>query len=119
MTEINNNTSVNRAALNSVNNTSFKGEAKQVAAEAGKEVRDLNSDPAAFCGKSQIRKADPEELLLKGPLAARLKADLQTFKGNPELVRKSDAVFERALAQTGDYAQAALAQEDFVREFKS
>lgn len=103
-------------------NFKFKGQetAKPVPQET-EEIKkdvDLRNDPAQFLGRSLINSKKFNPAAFKGEVYQNLQKDLEVLKENPELVEKSDKVFEKALSDGKDYEDAAKIQNGFVEEFK-
>jgi len=108
--------------FNARKDISFKGQNKQPIQEEKKPVETVNSDdltknPTEYIGRSQVKK-------LNKPVSAKnleqyVVDDLKVLRENPELVFKSDELFEKALEAGKSYPEAIAIQAGFVEEMKS
>lgn len=125
MSDVNNNplhpNSIQASELNT-HKQSPKEEVKE--SESLPVVDNLDNSPRAFLGRSQVKKFSFEELNLESDVAKNIKQDVATFKGNPNLVKKSNIIFENKLGEcidNGDcdaYQKAVEQQTNFVEELK-
>lgn len=121
MAEIRNN------GLNSVNqvkNLKFKGNqpALEKAADESKQINDLGNNPADMVGRTQVKKYEAPSFngqALDPKLIQRLSGDISKLDQNPELVKKSDLVFQGALDKGYSYEDAVKMQNEFVNELSS
>lgn len=84
----------------------------------------LDSNPAAFLGKTQVKKSRYDFSSFNAETVNNMKKDLRFMGENPELVAESDKMFDRAYknaqkaGETDPYAKAAVVQAEYINEFR-
>ena len=92
--------------------------------EVASNNTDLRNDPTAYLGRSQVKKSEKVSASNE-ELRINLEKDLEFLAKNPQVVERSNQVFEGAFAKaqmtsnSDPYKRASQVQDAFINEFTS
>ena len=85
------------------------------------QIQDLGNNPTDYIGRSLVKKFNTTTF--KGKMYLKIRSDIYVFTKNPELVNKSEVVFDKTYTagqKAGNkdaYGNAVATQAAFVEEF--